>query len=206
MARPPRKPRRSPEDARRAILDGAERVFSKSMPDEVGLKEIASASKVSHALVSHYFGTYDALVEETLERRLTATRERILQRLVTGTGEPRAILEELTQLVRDRLTMRLLTWAVLSGRSRMEDFFPARVRGLALVADGMEARLRALGATVPRARLEFSIMAAVAMAFGFAIAGPALFRATGRAELDDAELVTEMQAMLRAYVGDAGPR
>lgn len=194
--------RRSPEQARSDLLDAAESVFTTFMPDEVGLKEIARAAGVSHALVTHYFGTYAALVEATLERRATAARERIVHRLVTGVvpGEGTALLDELTALVRDRLTMRLLAWAILSGRTEHEGFFPARTRGLALVVDGVEARLRASGLVIPRARLEFSVMAALATALGFAIAGPTLSRALGHDAMPDDEVVVQLQAMLRAYL------
>ena len=197
--------RRTPEEARTDLLDAAERVFARSMPDEVGLKEIAQEAGVSHALVTHYFGTYAALVEATLERRAAAARGRILERLVTAgfsPGRETALLEVLTDLVRDRLTMRLITWAVLSGRAHADNFFPTRARGLALVVDGMEARLRASGdADVPRRRLEFAVMAAFAMAVGFATAGPAMHRALGHeGEPDQDELLADMHAMLKAYV------
>src|SRR4051794_7784372 len=72
----PRK-RRDPDEARSHILTAAERVFAEHVPDVVGLKEIAREAEVSHALVSHYFGSYEALVEATLERRLRAVRERV---------------------------------------------------------------------------------------------------------------------------------
>ena len=61
--------RRSPDEARTLILDAADRVFAKKLPDAVGLKDVAREAGVSHALVTHYFGTYDGLVEATLERR-----------------------------------------------------------------------------------------------------------------------------------------
>src|SRR5262249_27617645 len=67
--------RRTPERARQEILDAAERVFARSQPDQVGLKEVAREAGVSHALITHYFGTYAGLLEAALERRIRATRE-----------------------------------------------------------------------------------------------------------------------------------
>ena len=49
--------RRPPELARQEIVDAAERVFAASQPDQVGLKEVAREAGVSHALITHYFGT-----------------------------------------------------------------------------------------------------------------------------------------------------
>src|SRR6185503_18656066 len=73
--------RRSPEIARQEILDAAERVFTAFQPDQVGLKEVAREAGVSHALITHYFGTYAGLIEAALERRLRTLRETTLNRL-----------------------------------------------------------------------------------------------------------------------------
>ena len=67
--------RRTPEAARDEILAAAERVFTDALPDSVGLKDVAREAGVSHPLVSHYFGTYEGLVDATLERRLLKLRE-----------------------------------------------------------------------------------------------------------------------------------
>jgi AcrR family transcriptional regulator len=73
--------RRSPEVARREILDAAERLMADAGPDAVGLKAVASAAGVSHALVSHYFGTYDALVDAVLARKADALTEAVVARI-----------------------------------------------------------------------------------------------------------------------------
>src|SRR6185503_1118148 len=72
--------RRDPATARQELLDAAERVFAQRQPDRVGLKEVAREAGVSHALITHYFGTYAGLLEATLERRNRATREAALVR------------------------------------------------------------------------------------------------------------------------------
>src|SRR5678809_1213445 len=78
---PRKRRRRAPEVARAAILDAAERVFGRRDPGDVGLKDIGRQAGVSHALITHYFGTYAGLVQATLERRLVAVRMRIAERL-----------------------------------------------------------------------------------------------------------------------------
>jgi AcrR family transcriptional regulator len=45
--------RRNPEEARRVILRAAIRTISKQGPAAYGLKDVASAAGVSHALVTH---------------------------------------------------------------------------------------------------------------------------------------------------------
>src|SRR5687768_16598245 len=73
--------RRSPELARQEIMDAAERVFVEFQPDQVGLKDVAREAGVSHALITHYFGTFANMIEAVLERRVGGLRARILEKL-----------------------------------------------------------------------------------------------------------------------------
>src|SRR5438270_10047106 len=95
--------RRAPELARTELLDAAERVFARSQPDQVGLREIALEAGVSHALVTHYFGTYAGLVEATLERRVRALRAELLARVreVGGLAQPARLLAMLFEALGD---------------------------------------------------------------------------------------------------------
>src|SRR5690348_8716642 len=83
-----RRMRRAPEDARRLIVDAAERLFAAAHPEALGLKAVARAAGVSHALITHYFGTYAGLIEAVLEKRQVALREAIVERLRAATGGP----------------------------------------------------------------------------------------------------------------------
>jgi TetR/AcrR family transcriptional regulator, repressor for neighboring sulfatase len=74
--------RRSPEEAKRVILDAAVREISKQGPAACGLKEVASAAGVSHALITHYFGTYEKLVEATIDEAMTQLRQRLIERML----------------------------------------------------------------------------------------------------------------------------
>ncbi|HHH11020.1 MAG TPA: TetR/AcrR family transcriptional regulator, partial [Sorangium sp.] len=76
-----RRVRRSPEEARSHILAAARRVFAVQGPDAVGLKEVAREARVSHGLITHYFGRYEALVEAVLEEAAWRTQMRIVERL-----------------------------------------------------------------------------------------------------------------------------
>src|SRR5215468_1442686 len=121
MAKPRSKPRqrRSPEDARSLILDAADRVFRDHLPDAVGLREIAAAAGVSHGLVTHYFATYEGLVNAVIERRLAAARTAAFAHLAQMTLAPdeAPLLSILVDLLEDRTLVRLLVWSFLTGRS-----------------------------------------------------------------------------------------
>ena len=178
--------RRDPEEAKRLILDAAERVFAARGPDAVGLADVAREAGVSHALVSHYFGTYDGLVDAALERRAQRVRTSVFAELADENTppDPAALLDRLWSWVADPVTLRLAAWAALANR-KADDFFPARVKGLRMVADALEARM-------PEARdrrddLEFVIGAAVSLAFGYALMRPAISLALGKRPTDMAD-------------------
>ncbi len=71
---PATRTRRSPEEARAVILRAAESLLADRGPDGVGLKDVAVRAGVSHALVTHYFGTIDALIDAALEAHAAEQR------------------------------------------------------------------------------------------------------------------------------------
>lgn len=196
--------RRTPEEARELILKAAERVFSEHLPDVVGLKEVAGEAGVSHALVTHYFGTYDALVEATLERRFQALRDDLLPTmlgLIATDADVGTMLDAHRQAFQratsDSATVRLLVWALLSGRAAADDFFTHRMQGLKLLADALEAR-----STAPREELEFLLMAAFALSTTWLFAGRALAGSLGKKAVMElgASYEEKSQAMIRHYL------
>src|SRR5437588_1018650 len=114
-----RRMRRAPEQARVELLDAAERLYGEYYPDEVGLKDVAREAGVSHALVTHYFGTYAGLVEATLQRRIRALRERVLAKLSTFgiLDQPVELLGLLFEALGDPVHLKLLKWMVASDRA-----------------------------------------------------------------------------------------
>jgi TetR/AcrR family transcriptional regulator, repressor for neighboring sulfatase len=191
--------RRTPDHARAVILDAAERVFTTVMPDQVGLRDIAREAGISHALVTHYFGTYDGLVSATLHRRITAARELALSQLSTVVFSPgeAPMIRLLLEIMQDVVMVRLIGWAIMTGR---RDQLGA-AGGLQRIVDGLEERARGLGLPVPpRAKIEFAVAAAFAMAFGFTVANHELGVALGRdGALGFEEIRAEMPKLFWAY-------
>jgi len=206
---PPRRPpraRKSADASRHDILDAAERVFATAMPDAVGLKEVAAEAGVSHGLVTHYFGTYRALVDATLERRISTARNDALARLVQASfGAPGEwpLLSVLIDFVQDPLTGRLLTWALLAGGAQAEAAFGVERRGLRLLVDAMTARFRAaMGDAAPsRERVEVTVVLGIVMTLGLAIGGDIITKSLGHdGPLDLARMAPEIHTMLRGYL------
>src|SRR5258705_8472798 len=117
--------RRAPEDARKLIVDAAERLFAGTHPEALGLKAVARAAGVSHALITHYFGTYAGLVEAVLERRQVALREAIVARLRgSGAADPSALLSIVFDALGDPIQVRLWLWTLASERRAGRHLFP----------------------------------------------------------------------------------
>lgn len=202
-ARAPRR-RRSPELARREILDAAERVFAAFQPDQVGLKEVAREAGVSHALITHYFGTYAGLLEATLERRLCVTREATLARLrePDALTRPDEMLAVLFRTLEDPVHLRLMRWLLASERPAAAHAFGLQHRGLAIVSEQVA---RAIVPDPDRGfvhDVELTLLAAVSAAYGYALAKHALAGALGREptrELDD-QVRRTLAAMVHAHI------
>jgi len=183
--------RRTPEEARAHILAAAEKLLAAKGPDAVGLKDVAAAAGVSHALVSHYFGTYDALVEATLESQSNALRYDLIRRMMTADDEgPEAWIEQLFEAIGNPLYGRLIAWAILSGRLEHEDFFPRREQGMRDVANALEGRYRGELGTLPFSRddLEFALLLVMAASFGYSLGRPVLWASLAREETKERDV------------------
>ncbi|MGE6756704.1 TetR/AcrR family transcriptional regulator [Corallococcus interemptor] len=135
---PARRKRRTPEEAREAILQAAEPLLVEQGPDRVGLQAVAKAAGVSHALVTHYFGTYEALVREVLLRRNELIAASFREQLLAAEAPPDAgqLLERFFTMMQQGKHGRLMAWALLTGRAEHMPLAPAQ--GLRLLADALE--------------------------------------------------------------------
>lgn len=84
--------RRTPEEARRVILDAAEAVMAAHGPAGIRLTDVARAAGVSHPTVLHHFGNREGLIV-ALNRR---TLEDLRGKLMTLMGSPDAGTEDVT--------------------------------------------------------------------------------------------------------------
>jgi len=198
--------RRAPEDARRLIVDAAERLFGAAHPEALGLKAVARAAGVSHALITHYFGTYAGLVEAVLEKRQVALREAIVERLRAATGGPNDASELLSivfDALADPIQVRLWLWTLASERPSAADFFPLRHQGIkaiaAEVATTLAAERKVAAATIVH-DVELVLLIALAAALGYNLGKRPLVGALGTTP--SAELDTEVRTTLAAMVTD----
>src|SRR5438067_34305 len=180
-ARKPARRRRTPEVARQELLDAAERVFAHAHPDRVGLKDIAREAGTSHALITHYFGTYAGLVEAALERRVRRLRERIIDELrkAGALSRPGELLGMLFDALDDPVHLRLVKWLIASERTTVAAF-ALQDRGLQLVAREVGQALAVQPSASDIETIELALLTAVSAAFGYAMSKHALASTIGR--------------------------
>jgi AcrR family transcriptional regulator len=196
--------RRAPEVARQLLIDAAERVFAKDRPDEVGLKEVAREAGVSHALITHYFGTYAGLVEATLERRLGVLRERIRERLLDAgaLARPEELLGMLFAALEDPVHLRLMKWMAAS--ERPAPLFALQQKGLAVIAQQVASAVRPQPTREMIATIELALVTSVAAATGYAMSKHALAGAIGQppSAALDAGVRSTLAGMVQSYLRD----
>jgi TetR/AcrR family transcriptional regulator, repressor for neighboring sulfatase len=196
--------RRDPTVAKELILEAAATLFGEKGPDSVGLKDVALRAEVSQALVTHYFGTYDGLVEAVIERRFSRAGTAITGLLagLDSTGPDADFFTQLAAMAVDPIALRLAAWVLLSGRYR------GTKRGatfgvLARLVDALELVGQARGARdTPREELEFGVLASLTMLLGYETAKTALLEALGRSpsESFDTAFRMHMLQMLAMYL------
>ena len=217
-AAPPKRQRRTPEEAKRLILEAAQRLLAARGPSAIALKEVAREAGVSHALVSHYFGTVDALVEAALQAHMEGTRHEMLGRIadVMHAG-PREWIDMAFDQLAHPISGRTLAWAILGDHLESEDFFPRRDQGMRMVRDAIEARIRAqLGedAAPSTEDIEFAILLVFCTGLGYSVARSVVWGSLSREPTPErdrwfreklADLVTESVEAGRALAPPGEP-
>ncbi|ATB33717.1 TetR/AcrR family transcriptional regulator [Melittangium boletus] len=202
---PPRR-RRTPEEAKEAILLAAEPLLVEQGPDRVGLQSVARAAGVSHALVTHYFGTYEALVREVLLRRTRLLAEDFQRQLLETGAPPSAsrLLERFSSVFQEKGHGRLMAWALLTGRAEHTPLGPHP--GLRVVVDALEFQVGRIAASQgqpppSREALEMTLLVGLCASQWYTLARRQLLSALGRTA--DAEADAQFQAVLSAMLHGA---
>lgn len=97
--------RRAPADARALIVAAARTELAAAGPEHVTLRRIAERARVSAGLVTHYFGSYEALVQAVLDELRTEALRRL-----AGTLGTDAVLEVAFDFLMDPTRRRLRAW------------------------------------------------------------------------------------------------
>jgi AcrR family transcriptional regulator len=199
---PPRRKRsrRSAEEARRLILEAAERHLAEAGPDGIRLQQIAAEVGVSHPAILHHFGSREELLREVVNGAL-ARLEGELLRALTHAGEQDELaladmIERASGVLETQGHGRVVAWLLLSGRA----VEPSTTR-LRTIAQAAHAR-RTPGPGAPdfEDTVFRTLLVALAL-FGEAVAGKQMRRSAGLENDSGAE--RRFHAWLARFLAEA---
>jgi AcrR family transcriptional regulator len=189
---PPRR-RRTAEEARRAILEAAQKRLAECGPEEIRLQDIASDLGISHPAILHHFGSRETLLLELSRHALRSLNADLVRVLADSSQEDvKGWLDRVFETLRDRGHARLLAWSLLTGRLGRADGASegeADDRLLFELAEAVHARrgelARRVGAAEPSLEDSvFAVQLVAAALLGDALMGPLLRRSAGLATDD----------------------
>ena len=191
--------RRTAEEARRHILDAAEKRLAEGGPEGLRLQEIAADAGISHPAILHHFGSRAGLVG-ALARRGAERVEAELLRALAAPGDTSvvAIVERVFEGLTDTGQGRLLAWLALSGNGPRDMQGGGPLRSLADATHDRRAEAaRESGMPAPsREDSEFLVRLAAAVMLGEGVAGADFDRALGGTDPHDS------RRRFRAWFGE----
>jgi AcrR family transcriptional regulator len=188
--------RRPAAEARRVILEAAEKRLAEGGPDAVRVQLVAADVGVTDAAVHHHFGSREGLMAALLRHAGRRLRSEVVAASAAEPEDFRRIAERILEVYADRGAARLALWLALSGRA------PRGAGMYAPLVDAVHAmhvqRARERGAAPPRRE---RAQHAVAL-LNVALVGEPIF---GGAFLRSVELADEPagRARFRRYLVDA---
>ena len=171
--------RRTPEEARRVILDAAEAQMAKDGPAGIRLQDVAKAAGVSHPTILHHFGNRAGLIQ-ALNQRTVEDLRTMLVSIIGNSSSSADAMGPTFAAYRGGLAQRMV-WLVQTQT-------PAGVMGLpafdAIVASlhAMRQKIAAPGVMVNESDTRALVHLTTIAAFGDALIGPRLRRAADETE------------------------
>jgi len=184
---PRRRRRRTADEARRAILEAAQKRLAEWGPEEVRLQDIAADLGISHPAILHHFGSREGLMLALSRYAFDALNADLVAALSSDRrddGEGTFWLDRVFETLRDRGHARLLAWSLLTGRIGGAEPGPAEGsrHNLLELAKAVHERRRGQGTGADEVPLEHSVFAVQLVAaalLGDALMGPVLRRSAG---------------------------
>jgi AcrR family transcriptional regulator len=174
--------RRSPEQAREHILESAIRTLSHLGPASCTLKDVAADAGISHALITHYFGTYEALVEAAVGEAMRQLRERLLTHLLKlQKPNPAALAQLYLDLALEPWYGRLASWAFFNDHDPSSTYVKQLVPHMKLMAAATEFAFSDNPRGAPtREQAEALLVSVWAMVVGYVAGNTFFWHALGR--------------------------
>jgi AcrR family transcriptional regulator len=170
--------RRTPEEARRLILEAAQTRLATTGPEGLRLQDIAAAAGVSHPLILHHFGSREGLVRALTREAAAELRDKLVAAMESTEYSLEQLLDRVFDTFRDGLAQRL-AWLVTVDPDGGAEGTQLIIRD---IADRLHNRRIAgapPGTAVTRDDTDSLIHLVATAAFGDALYGPQLHRSAG---------------------------
>jgi TetR/AcrR family transcriptional regulator, repressor for neighboring sulfatase len=174
-----------------AVLDAADRLFARSSPTDVSMREIAREADVTYGLVHRHFGTKEELIERLLQRY----QQRWIERLDASPGYGEILDYLLGPSAETGAYLRLVAWMLLAGTGAASPDTHRRYVEL--------DRLLSLPGRAGGEHAPTETAAALAFIFGWRFFNPFIRAALPLGETDTESLHEVMRDELRRLQGDA---
>jgi len=178
IAGPGKRRRRTPEEARRLIMETAQALIATTGPEGLRLQDIAAAAGISHPLILHHFGSREGLVRALTRQAAAELRDKLVAAMASSDYSIEQQLDRVFDAYRDGLAQRLawLTTVDPGGGNEQTEMI------MRDIADGLHARRLAAappGVAIDRSDTDCLVHLVATAAFGNALFGGHLYRSAG---------------------------
>jgi AcrR family transcriptional regulator len=173
--------RRTPDEARRLILEAAQAAIARTGPEGLRLHDIAAAAGISHPLILHHFGSRAGLVRALTREAIAEFKDKLVAAMTERDYSIEEQLDRVFDAFRDGLGQRL-AWLVTVDPDHDQSSATMIQRE---IADHLHARRVATappGVTVAPEDSQFLVYLIATAALGDAIYGAQFRRSAGLAE------------------------
>jgi AcrR family transcriptional regulator len=201
MIGPARRVRRSPEEAKRLILETAQALVARTGPQGLRLQDIAAAAGISHPLILHHFGSRAGLMRALTREAAAELKDRLLASMTEPDYSVGEQLDQVFDAFHGGLAQRL-AWLLVEDPDGGQANNPMILRE---IADTLHARRVAAappGSEIGRSDIEALVHLVAIAAFGEAMYGTQLRRSAG---IDTSEEgARQFRAWFAALIGEHG--
>jgi AcrR family transcriptional regulator len=170
--------RRTPEEARRLILETAQGLIASTGPEGLRLQDIAAAAGISHSLILHHFGSREGLVRALTRQAAAELRDKLVAAMEATEYSLEQQLDRVFDAFRDGLAQRLVWLATVDASGGAE----GNQMIIRDIADRLHARRIAAappGTPIPRGDTDSLVHLVATAAFGDALFGAQLRSSAG---------------------------
>jgi TetR/AcrR family transcriptional regulator, repressor for neighboring sulfatase len=201
MKKPVKRVRRTPEEARRLILDVAQARIARTGPEGLRLQDIAAEAGISHPTILHHFGSREGLVRALTNEAAEELKTKLLAAIAAGGPDDGTPLDHVFNAFRGGLAQRMAWLATIDpAGERAGEHQIARQ-----IADALHARRVANappGMAIDRSETDALIHLVATAAVGDALFGTQLRRSAGQPvdAAADKRFRTWLAALVDAYL------